>query len=121
MAVGARQKKPKVRRGPSKRRSGPIVVAHDDELRLAAQAILATITRIKGAIADEPDAAERRRLRGLLRRALRKIRGYREALEEIALAVPRLVSRELVEQISTFLLVEDEFERQDVEARKRSN
>ena len=101
-----------------RRKSGRIIVGSGQELRLAAQAVLTTIRRIKRKIADEADAAERRRLQRILSRTLRKVRAYREALVELALAVPQLVSRQLVEQISTFALVEDEF---TTDARERDN
>lgn len=49
------------------------------------------------------------------------MRRYREALEALAFAFPQLISWQLVEQISTFLLIEDEFESEGAETRKRSN
>jgi hypothetical protein len=79
------------------------------------------IRHIKGKIEDEPDPRERRRLRRVLTSNLRKMRAYREALEVLGLAFPQLVDRQLVDQISTFLLLEDEFERNGVETRKSRN
>ncbi|MGH8319798.1 MAG: hypothetical protein ACREUL_17815 [Steroidobacteraceae bacterium] len=102
-AAPKRRKKPERWEDIRRKRSA------DPNLRLAAQAVLKTVTRIKGKIATETDPAERRRLRRLLRSTYRKMRGYREALEALAFAVPQLVSLQLVEQISTLLLVEDEF------------
>lgn len=61
-------------------RKGQITVDHDHELRLAAEAVLKTVTRIKGQIKDEPDAATRRRLRRLLSKMLRKVRAYHESV-----------------------------------------
>ena len=55
-------------------RRSQITVEHDHELRLAAQAMLTTVRRIKGKIEDESDPAERRRLRRLLRNGLRRMR-----------------------------------------------
>lgn len=124
MHMVAKRKKTKARRSrpiPRLARKGQITVEHNHEMRLAAQAVLATIRRIKGKIEEEPNPAERRRLRRILSGTLRKVRGYREALEALALAVPQLVSPQLVQQISTFLLLEDEFEREGVETRNSRN
>lgn len=52
---------------------------------------------------------------------MRKVSAYREALEALAFTVPQLVSRQLVERISTFVLVEDEFRREGLETRKSRN
>jgi hypothetical protein len=116
-----RTKAPRSQPERSARRSGPIVVEHHHELRLAGQAVLTTIRRIKGKIEDEPDPAERRLLRRILTSTSRKMRAYREALEALALAIPELVDRQLVEQLSTFLLLEDEFESDGPETRKSCN
>lgn len=57
----------------------------------------------------------------MLRSSLRELRRSREALEELALAVPQPVSQQLIEQISTFLLAEDELRTEGVETRKSCN
>lgn len=106
---------------PRLARKGEITVEHDHELRLAGQAVLTTIRRIKGKIEDEPDPKERRRLRRILTSTLRKVRAYREALEALAFALPELIDRQLVEQLSTFALLEDEFESEGLETRKSRN
>lgn len=80
----------------------------DIDLRVPAQALLTTSRSIKQSLADETASEERRRLRRLLNRALRKLRAYRKGLEAIALQVPPLARAELEEQIHLFLLLEDE-------------
>lgn len=106
---------------PRRRKSGRIVVEHDNELRLAPQAVLTTTRRIKGKIEDETDPQEQRRLRRLLNRAMRKVSAHREVLEELALTAPQLITRQLVEQISTFALVEDEFRSEGPDTRNSTN
>jgi hypothetical protein len=117
--VAAKLTKTKARNKRSRRRS--TIFEQDHELRLAGQAVLTTIRRIKGKIEDELDPRERRRLRRVLTSSLRKMRAYRETLEVLGLALPQLVDRQLIDQISTFLLLEDEFERDGVETQKVRN
>lgn len=63
MAMAGKRTRTKARKKrsiPCLARKGQITVEHDHELRLAGQAVLTTIRRIKGKIEDEPDPVERR-------------------------------------------------------------
>lgn len=79
---------------------------------------MVTVRRIMGTIFEEADPVEQRRLRRLLRSALQRLGAYRKELEHLASAAPQHVRPFLIEQIVTFLLIEDELERERIEARK---
>lgn len=90
--VAAKRKKakaPRKRATLRKRRSDQITLDDEREMQLTAEALLGTSRRIKQFLIDETDAAERSGPRGLLDRGHRGVRAYREALEAIALEVPR--------------------------------
>lgn len=85
-------------------RSGPITVENDHELRLAAQAALTTVRRIKGKIEDETDSAERRRVGQILQEHAAQAAPTAKRPRRVS----QLVSPQMVEQIATILLVADE-------------
>lgn len=96
-----------------KRRKRRTALDDEQEMRSAAEALLARIRSTKQSLNDETGPAERSRLRRLLARAHRRVRAFREALESIALEVPRRARSTLREQVQFFLLLEDEFDSDD--------
>ena len=99
--------------GRKKARKHAPRITVDEDLRIPAQALLATIRRTKQSLADETDPEESSRLRRLLSRTYRKVRAFREALEAITPEAPRRARSALAEQIQLLLLLEDEFVRDE--------